>query len=393
MASTASSSTRCRTRWDIESYYTALTAYAHSEGFPLVVGNPGDLGPSRPHFGTTDVILAFENPALPTMSTLATTTAGQPKSEFAVVSYAIPSLSMSSVSMMANYASYIYVTNGINPDPYTALPSYFSTLVSDVKTFLSTTTPLTVQAADVNGKAVTGLWTTVSLNGNVVDEGYTPLSFLGTTGDKYAVSVPSFQSYNFKHWQDGSTTPTKTVTLSASTALTANVLRRLLDHGQVGDLLGRGAHRNAGLRQVWREHPRRPVHPHDLLGDPRSGVHGLRQQLPEPRLQPLGRRDHELLQDAHALRERPADGNLQHLSVGHPLSTQGRASSCRSGTALGLARGAPVGARVPRVEAAPGNDLDRVGPCRRRPNGRRLRRGSNRGAAVAVVSSKDVGGA
>ena len=204
-----------------EPYYSTLTAYAHSEGFPLVVGNPGTSVPSS-YLGTVDVILTFESPSIPSISTLAAYTAGQSKSGFAVVSYSVSSISMSSVSLLANYAAYIYVTDGSMPAPYSGLPSYFAALVSDLRTFISSTTSLTVQSVDSNGKPLTGLWTAISSNGAVVEEGYTPLAFQGTTGAQYTVSVSNYGSAHFTHWQDGTTSAWKTVTLSKATALTAS---------------------------------------------------------------------------------------------------------------------------------------------------------------------------
>ncbi len=174
-----------------ESYYTALTAYAHSEGFPLVVGNPGTSVP-RPSSGRP----TWCSPSRTRPSPLCLRDHdGGPAQERVRGRFIRNPVPLDVLRQHDGQLRLLHLCDQRDqPRPVHGPPVLLSTLVSDVKTFLSTTTPLTVQAADVNGKAVTGLWTTVSLNGNVVDEGYTPLSFLGTTGDKYAVSVPSFQS-------------------------------------------------------------------------------------------------------------------------------------------------------------------------------------------------------
>jgi hypothetical protein len=204
-----------------ESYYSSLTAYAHSIGLPLVVGNPGTHVPSA-YFGTVDELLVYENPGMPSMSTLSSYTAGGTKSEFALTSYSIASLTTPEVSLLGNYAASFYITSGVWPSPYSTLPSYFPTLVSDVKSFLATTTPLVVQTVDTTGKAVDGLFATVSSGGNVVAEGFTPFTFLGTTGGQYTVTISNYESQIFSHWQDGSTNPSQSVTLTKPTTITAS---------------------------------------------------------------------------------------------------------------------------------------------------------------------------
>ncbi|MGA2665186.1 MAG: spherulation-specific family 4 protein [Nitrososphaerales archaeon] len=204
-----------------QSYYSSLTAFAHSLGLGTVVGNPGCDVPVS-YFGTVDVLLINEKASVPTMATLANYTAGGTKSEFALVSYAVPSLTTSEVSLMGNYASYIYITDGTMPQPYAALPSYYSALVSDLASFLSSTSDLSVQSTDMSGNPTSGISATVTSGGNLVYEGYTPFTFMGTTGAQYTVTVSNHQSEVFSHWQDGTTGASKTVTLSQATALTAS---------------------------------------------------------------------------------------------------------------------------------------------------------------------------
>ena len=200
-----------------ESYYSALTSYAHSEGLPLVVGNPGASLPAG-YVGTVDVLLIFENGYIPTASTLQTSTMGDAPSDFAIVSYDVASLSSSAVSMISQYSSYIYVTNGVSPNPYSSLPSYFSTLVADLQ---PSSFSVTVNSVTPSGASLNGMYTLVYYNGTAIDDGFTPLSYTGTGGNQYTVCVDNYQNYVFSHWQDGLTSSCRTLGLSSDLTLTA----------------------------------------------------------------------------------------------------------------------------------------------------------------------------
>ncbi len=90
------------------------------------------------------------------------------------------------------------------PNPYASLPSYLAALVADAQ---PTTSTISVQSVDLSGEPVTGLWTTIASGGVIVESGYTPLTFTGTTGTQYTVTVSNYGSYTFNHWQNGSTSP------------------------------------------------------------------------------------------------------------------------------------------------------------------------------------------
>jgi hypothetical protein len=200
-----------------ESYYSTLTSYAHSEGFGLVVGNPGASVPAA-YVGTVNVLLIFENGYLPTASTLQSSTMGDAASNFAVVSYDVATLSSSAVSMISQYSSYIYVTNGVSPNPYSSLASYLSTLVADLQ---PATYSITVNSITSSGAPLNGMYTVVYYNGNVVDTGFTPLSYTGPAGNPYTVCVENYQSLVFAHWDDGLTNSCRTFGLSSDLTLTA----------------------------------------------------------------------------------------------------------------------------------------------------------------------------
>jgi hypothetical protein len=66
------------------------------------------------------------------------------------------------------------------------------------------------------------MWTTLSQNGQTVATGFTPRQFTVTTGQQYAVGVGNYGQIVFDHWADnGSTSPTRTVSVAQATTLTA----------------------------------------------------------------------------------------------------------------------------------------------------------------------------
>ncbi|MGA2665185.1 MAG: spherulation-specific family 4 protein [Nitrososphaerales archaeon] len=114
-----------------ESYYSALTAYARSQGLQTVVGNPGtQVSPA--FIGTVSVLLVFENSYVPTLSRLQSMTMGQTRDDFAMISYDTPVQSAATVGMITHYVRYVYLTAGTMPAPYYGLSTYFDTLVSQL---------------------------------------------------------------------------------------------------------------------------------------------------------------------------------------------------------------------------------------------------------------------
>jgi hypothetical protein len=80
---------------------------------------------------------------------------------------------------------------------------------------------LTVNAAGPDG-SVRHMWTVIQYGSTGVQAGYTPLSYSGTAGATYDVSVSDYQDLVFDRWDNGSTARTRQVTLSsASTTITA----------------------------------------------------------------------------------------------------------------------------------------------------------------------------
>ena len=213
-----------------EWYYSTLTNYVHSAGMSLSVGNPGTNVPSS-FVGTVDLIVIYENAGLPSISSIVSGTDGYSRQNFAITSYDVGYVSDSYISSASNYVSYMYITDGQYPDPYTALPSYFSSLMSDIAALNSGggsnggstgSVSLTVNSAAPDGTPVNGLWTVISSpDGSILATGYTPFTYSAVPGADYAVSVSNYGQYVFSNWGNGATSNEITVSPTQDTTLTA----------------------------------------------------------------------------------------------------------------------------------------------------------------------------
>jgi hypothetical protein len=79
---------------------------------------------------------------------------------------------------------------------------------------------LVVSSAELSGDPIDGLWTVIKKDGATIQTGYTPLSFSGTPG-AYEVTVSEYQNYEFDHWETGSASNTRQVTVSGYVRVTA----------------------------------------------------------------------------------------------------------------------------------------------------------------------------
>jgi hypothetical protein len=205
-----------------ESYYSQLTAYARSYGY-YVLGNPGATVPAS-YIGTADSIIIYESPGAPTLS-LMQQYSSYPKAGFAICAYAIPSLDLSYLASAKNYLGWIYLTNGVLPNPYSSISSYLSSLVAALDPGTGSPPPsgltLTVNTADLGGSSFGGIWASIQSGGSTLATGFTPLSYSIASGTQYTVAVSNYGSYLFDHWSTGSTSPSVTVTATTSTTLTA----------------------------------------------------------------------------------------------------------------------------------------------------------------------------
>jgi hypothetical protein len=151
------------------------------------------------------------------------------KTAFSPASFTLNSGQTYQVSV-SDYGSYVFdhwndgstsrqktVTGGQT----TTLTAYYRTAGSPTPEPEPEETTLIVKSVDLNGKAITGLWTVIKKDGSTVKTGYTPLSYTAQAGSTYEVSVSNYQSYVFDHWESGSKSSTRQVTVNSDTTLTA----------------------------------------------------------------------------------------------------------------------------------------------------------------------------
>lgn len=140
-----------------ESTYAALAKYAKSlTGFNLVTGNPGtQIAPTYIGIGI-DFLNIYEDPGMPSLSTLANRTAGFPSSDFSYIAYQVsPIPSATAISESLQYVNWVYVTDGPGGNEsgaYHSLPSYLTSLVSLLKT--STPTVVTISGVKIAAAGV-----------------------------------------------------------------------------------------------------------------------------------------------------------------------------------------------------------------------------------------------
>ena len=85
-----------------------------------------------------------------------------------------------------------------------------------------TTSALTVRTIDTNGNSLPGLYTVLFQKGQVVTNGFSPITFILNSGETYVVQVQNYGAYVFDHWNDtGSRNQTRTISIFSDTVLTA----------------------------------------------------------------------------------------------------------------------------------------------------------------------------
>src|SRR3989475_550996 len=211
-----------------ESYYSTLTNYAKSTyGDTLIIGNPG-TSTIQSYVGTVDNIIIYESQGLPSISTLQSRTFGLQKSGFCFDAYGIGNLDPNYVAQASQYLGCMQITDDSGSNPYDTLPTYLSSEIAALDTaggnppVVSVPSALTVNSVDLSGNSFTGQW--VQLNdssGNTIATGFTPATFSVTSGSQYTVFAANFQNTVFNHWSDGNTNPSRAITPTQSTTLTA----------------------------------------------------------------------------------------------------------------------------------------------------------------------------
>jgi aldose sugar dehydrogenase len=85
------------------------------------------------------------------------------------------------------------------------------------------TAELTIRSADLSGDTITGVYSVIkATNGTTLMEGHAPLTFTGTVGSTYTVTVPVLGNVDFEKWDNGLTDRTRTIVLGQDdTTITA----------------------------------------------------------------------------------------------------------------------------------------------------------------------------
>jgi Spherulation-specific family 4 len=124
---------------------------------------------------------------------------------------------------VANYGSFVFehwddgstsATQGVTVTGGTTVTATYGSQAP-------TTASMTIQSFALDDASIAGLSTTVTSNGNRVASGVTPLTFTGTIGESYTVSIGNSSSYVFDDWSGGNTSQAQTVTLAQNMTLSA----------------------------------------------------------------------------------------------------------------------------------------------------------------------------
>jgi len=142
------------------------------------------------------------------------------KTGFSPVSFTLKSGQTYQVSV-ADYGDYTFDhwNDGSTSRQKTVTGGQATTLTAYYKTSAPKEVTLTVKTVRLDGSTITGLWITISGSGSAT--GYSPLSYTAKAGSQYTVTAGEWQNYKFDHWENGSTSRSRTITPTSNTVLTA----------------------------------------------------------------------------------------------------------------------------------------------------------------------------
>jgi hypothetical protein len=96
-----------------------------------------------------------------------------------------------------------------------------SLIVLPLSSNAQSTVQLTVNTQYVDGASLSGMWTVLSQNGNVIATGFSPITFNLASGASYTISVGDYNDIAFHHWDNDSTTRARAISITSTTAVTA----------------------------------------------------------------------------------------------------------------------------------------------------------------------------
>jgi aldose sugar dehydrogenase len=113
---------------------------------------------------------------------------------------------------------YLYILSSVDGTLFRVVPAA-DTLSPNAESIAD----LTVRAADLSGDTITGVYIVIeAINGTTLMEGHAPLTFTGTAGSTYTVTVPVLGNMEFDRWDNGSTDRTRSIVLGQDdTTITA----------------------------------------------------------------------------------------------------------------------------------------------------------------------------
>lgn len=109
------------------SYYQSLATFVASKGLSITVGNPGANVPDA-LLGIFTNLVIYENGGMPSPSSVDAYYSKYGSQPFSFIAYGVATLP--SLSSLATYVRWLYVTDLGGSNPYGALPSYFSSEVA-----------------------------------------------------------------------------------------------------------------------------------------------------------------------------------------------------------------------------------------------------------------------
>ncbi len=214
------------TNWvGMENHYSNLDDYAELKGYTFTVGNPGTDVPSS-YIGTVDNIVIYENFGLPSISFLGGWHSNYDKKNFAILPFGIGSIDETFVKNAKESIGLIYITHDSLPNPWDSLSSSFLNLLSVLNTVespppVSTEITLAVKSVDLSGNSISGLWTEIYEEGELVKTGFTSISYTAVSGKQYKICMGDYNVFVFDHWETSNSDRCRTITPTQDQTLTA----------------------------------------------------------------------------------------------------------------------------------------------------------------------------